>query len=82
MESGASALTPSQSNELHFLRSRVRELERERAELSAENQRLKTMLVHGESGSKCPAPPVRTCDTKRHQSASDKSRGARCALMQ
>lgn len=52
MESGASALTPSQSNELHFLRSRVRELERERAELSAENQRLKTMLVHGESGSK------------------------------
>lgn len=62
MESGASALTPSQSNELHFLRSRVRELERERAELSAENQRLKTMLVHGECGSKRPAPPVWTCD--------------------
>lgn len=48
MESGALALTPSQSNELQFLRSRVRELERERAELSAENHRLKTMLVNGE----------------------------------
>lgn len=48
MESGASAFTPSQSNELQFLRSRVRELERERAELSAENHRLKTMLVNGE----------------------------------
>lgn len=46
VESGASALTPSQSNELQFLRSRVRELERERAELSAENHRLKTMLVN------------------------------------
>lgn len=48
MESGALALTPSHSNELQFLRSRVRELERERAELSAENHRLKTMLVNGE----------------------------------
>ncbi|XP_022603892.1 uncharacterized protein LOC111223872 isoform X2 [Seriola dumerili] len=44
--SGASDLTPSQIAELHFLRSRVRELEREKAELSAENQRLKNMLVH------------------------------------
>lgn len=51
VESVASALTLSQSSELHFLRSRVRELEREKAELSAENQRLKTMLVHGESRS-------------------------------
>lgn len=48
VESGASAFTPSHSNELQFLRSRVRELERERAELSAENHRLKTMLVNGE----------------------------------
>nr|XP_033469806.1 uncharacterized protein LOC117248695 [Epinephelus lanceolatus] len=45
-DSGMSALTPSQTAELHFLRSRVRELEREKAELSAENQRLNTMLVH------------------------------------
>ncbi|XP_023263408.1 uncharacterized protein LOC111656070 [Seriola lalandi dorsalis] len=44
--SGASDLTPSQIAELHFLRSRVRELEREKAELSAENHRLKNMLVH------------------------------------
>lgn len=42
------ALTPPQTGELHFLRSRVQELEKEKAELSAENQRLKTMLVHGE----------------------------------
>lgn len=55
MESGASALTPSQSNELQFLRSRVRELERERAELSAENHRLKTMLVNGECSTPSPA---------------------------
>lgn len=48
MESGVSALSPTQTGELYFLRSRVRELEREKAELSAENQRLKTMLVHGE----------------------------------
>ncbi|KAE8280900.1 hypothetical protein D5F01_LYC21469 [Larimichthys crocea] len=41
-----SVLTASQNTELHFLRSRVRELEREKAELSAENQRLKNMLVH------------------------------------
>lgn len=47
--SDVSPLTPSQIAELHFLRSRVRELEREKAELSAENQRLKNMLVHGES---------------------------------
>lgn len=47
--SGGPVLTPPQTNELHFLRSRVRELERERAELSAENQRLRNMLVHGES---------------------------------
>ncbi|XP_020501763.3 uncharacterized protein [Labrus bergylta] len=38
--------TPPHTAELHFLRSRVRELEREKAELSAENQRLKSMLVH------------------------------------
>lgn len=44
-----SALSSTQTGELYFLRSRVRELEREKAELSAENQRLKTMLVHGES---------------------------------
>ncbi|KAM8739221.1 uncharacterized protein LOC119033292 [Acanthopagrus latus] len=44
--SGGPVLTPPQTNELHFLRSRVRELERERAELSAENQRLRNMLVH------------------------------------
>lgn len=51
VESGVSALSPTQTGELFFLRSRVRELEREKAELSAENQRLKTMLVHGESRS-------------------------------
>lgn len=49
VESGEPVLTPSQTAELHFLRSRVRELEREKAELSAENQRLNSMLVHGES---------------------------------
>lgn len=48
VESGVLALTPPQTDELHFLRSRVQELEKEKAELSAENQRLKTMLVHGE----------------------------------
>lgn len=48
---GAPDLNPTQTNELHFLRSRVRELERDKAGLSAENQRLKTMLVHGESRS-------------------------------
>lgn len=63
MESGASALPPSQSNELQFLRSRVRELERERVELSAENHRLKTMLVNGE----CSTPsPVASHDTQPH----------------
>lgn len=46
---GASALIPSHAAELHFLRSRVRELEREKAELSTDNQRLRNMLVHGES---------------------------------
>ncbi|XP_028324359.1 uncharacterized protein LOC114476707 [Gouania willdenowi] len=35
-----------QTAELHFLRLRVEELERERAELTAENQRLQSMLVH------------------------------------
>lgn len=45
-ESGVSALMPSQTTELHFLRLRVRELEREKAELLAENQRLNNMLVH------------------------------------
>lgn len=49
VESGVSALSPTHTSELYFLRSRVRELEREKAELSSENQRLKTMLVHGES---------------------------------
>ncbi|XP_068597581.1 uncharacterized protein [Brachionichthys hirsutus] len=47
-ESGAfaaSVLTPSQTGELHFLRSRVVELQKEKAELLAENQRLKNMLV-------------------------------------
>ncbi|XP_074531480.1 uncharacterized protein LOC141794833 [Halichoeres trimaculatus] len=49
VESGVSdvpLLSPSHTAELHFLRSRVRELEREKVELSAENQRLKNMLVH------------------------------------
>ncbi|KAG7512472.1 hypothetical protein JOB18_030577 [Solea senegalensis] len=47
VESGETgALMSSHISELHFLRSRVRELERERAELSADNQRLKSMLVH------------------------------------
>ncbi|KAM4607390.1 uncharacterized protein ACJ7VT_015623 [Polymixia lowei] len=45
VESGV-PLTPSQAAELHFLRSRVRELERERAEMAAENQRLRNMLVN------------------------------------
>lgn len=56
MESGASAVTLSQNSELHFLRSRVRELEREKAELSAENHRLQTMLVNGESRSTSLSP--------------------------
>ncbi|XP_040906229.1 uncharacterized protein LOC121189827 isoform X2 [Toxotes jaculatrix] len=46
VESGVSAFSPSHIAELHFLRSRVREMEREKAELLAENQRLKNMLVH------------------------------------
>ncbi|XP_029925800.1 uncharacterized protein LOC115372237 [Myripristis murdjan] len=45
VESG-SALTASHAAELHFLRSRVRELEREKAEMAAENQRLRNMLVN------------------------------------
>ncbi|XP_068184244.1 uncharacterized protein [Antennarius striatus] len=44
-EFGASVLTPAQTTELHFLRSQVVELQREKAELAAENQRLKNMLV-------------------------------------
>ena len=40
---------PLHAAELHFLRSQVRELEREKAELLAENHRLNNMLVHGES---------------------------------
>lgn len=47
-------LTSPEATELQFLHSRVLELEREKAELSAENQRLKNMLVHGESGSADP----------------------------
>ncbi|XP_029962764.1 uncharacterized protein LOC115399491 isoform X2 [Salarias fasciatus] len=43
---GLPGLTPPQESELHFLRSRVRELEREKSELVAENHRLKNMLVH------------------------------------
>ncbi|XP_018518302.1 uncharacterized protein LOC108891575 isoform X2 [Lates calcarifer] len=46
VESAVSGLMPSQIAELHFLRSRVQELEREKAELSAENHRLKNMLIH------------------------------------
>ncbi|XP_029283034.1 uncharacterized protein LOC115005377 isoform X2 [Cottoperca gobio] len=46
VESGEAVLTASHGTELHFLRSRVRELEREKVELSAENQRLKNTLVH------------------------------------
>ncbi|XP_046885218.1 uncharacterized protein LOC124473635 [Hypomesus transpacificus] len=38
-------LTHSQAAELQFLRSRVRELEREKAAMASENQRLKNMLV-------------------------------------
>lgn len=49
VESGVAALTPSETAELHCLRSRVQELERDKEELSAENQRLKNMLVQGES---------------------------------
>ncbi|KAF1375318.1 hypothetical protein PFLUV_G00218550 [Perca fluviatilis] len=37
---------PLHAAELHFLRSQVRELEREKAELLAENHRLNNMLVH------------------------------------
>ncbi|XP_055774293.1 uncharacterized protein LOC129852707 [Salvelinus fontinalis] len=36
---------PSHTTELQFLRSRVRELEKEKAEMAAENQRLHNMLV-------------------------------------
>lgn len=43
------SLMVSQIAELHFLRSRVHELEREKAALTNENQRLKNMLVSGES---------------------------------
>lgn len=42
-------LTHSQAAELQFLRSRVRELEREKAAMASENQRLKNMLVKGET---------------------------------
>ncbi|XP_075941482.1 uncharacterized protein LOC142943704 [Anarhichas minor] len=45
-ETGESVLTLSQIAELYFLRSRVGELEREKAELTAENQRLKNTLVN------------------------------------
>ena len=61
VESGEPVLMPSQTAELHFLRSRVRELEREKAELSAENQRLNSMLVHGES----PGPRPNSLTTSR-----------------
>ena len=46
VESGV-LLSSSQTAELAFLRSRVRDLEREKAEMGAENQRLRTMLVNG-----------------------------------
>ncbi|KAI3362877.1 hypothetical protein L3Q82_001928 [Scortum barcoo] len=46
VESGVPVLTSPETTELHFLRLRVRDLEQEKAELSAENQRLKNMLVH------------------------------------
>ena len=42
-------LTHSHAAELQFLRSRVRELEREKAAMASENQRLKNMLVKGET---------------------------------
>ncbi|KAJ3610829.1 hypothetical protein NHX12_022919 [Muraenolepis orangiensis] len=45
VESGV-ALSSSQTVELAFLRSRVRDLEREKTEMGAENQRLRTMLVN------------------------------------
>ncbi|CAL8367532.1 unnamed protein product [Gadus morhua 'NCC'] len=45
VESGV-LLSSSQTAELAFLRSRVRDLEREKAEMGAENQRLRTMLVN------------------------------------
>ncbi|XP_053189505.1 uncharacterized protein LOC128373237 [Scomber japonicus] len=41
VEAGVTDVT----SELHFLHSRVRQLEKEKAELTAENQRLKSMLV-------------------------------------
>lgn len=47
VESGL-PLSSSQTAELAFLRSRVRDLEREKAEMGAENQRLRAMLVNGE----------------------------------
>ncbi|CAN9499543.1 unnamed protein product [Ophioblennius macclurei] len=43
---GLPGLPAHQDPELHYLRSRVRELEREKSELVAENHRLKNMLVH------------------------------------
>ncbi|XP_028279607.1 uncharacterized protein LOC114447508 [Parambassis ranga] len=46
LTSSPQPLTSPEATELHFLHSRVRELEREKAELSAENQSLKNMLVH------------------------------------
>jgi len=57
-EPGESVLT-SQTAELYFLRSRVGQLEKEKAELSAENQRLKNTLVYGESTSPGPRGPIR-----------------------
>ncbi|CAL8390596.1 unnamed protein product [Arctogadus glacialis] len=45
VESGV-LLSSSQTAELAFLRSRVRDLEREKAEMGAENLRLRTMLVN------------------------------------
>ncbi|XP_034407239.1 uncharacterized protein LOC117743658 isoform X1 [Cyclopterus lumpus] len=61
IESGESVLTPSQIAELYFLRSRVGQLEKEKAELSAENQRLKNTLVYGESTSLSPGLPGLPC---------------------
>lgn len=42
-------LHAAEVTELHFLRTQVRELQREKAELLAENDRLNNMLIHGES---------------------------------
>ncbi|XP_075993311.1 uncharacterized protein LOC142988152 [Genypterus blacodes] len=46
VEADLAALTPSQTAELDFLHLRIRQLEREKEEIVAENQRLKEMLVH------------------------------------